>query len=420
MHDPHDGPGTDPREARERDSDGVAVADADAQRELIDALVRIDSVNPALDPRHDGEDAIARFVQAWAEERGLACERIEPVAGRPSLIVRVPGRAADDRAGGDGPAGADPPRSLMLNAHLDTVGTEGMEAPFAARRDGDRLIGRGTMDMKASLAACLRVAAWAAGRNDLRGDLIVTAVADEDHDSIGTRAVLDHARADMAIVTEPTDLDLHVAHRGFALLELAFEGRASHTSQPERGVNALTHLGRALVGVERLHAALRCGPAHPYVGHGSWQAVLARGGHELFTTPARAEATIERRTVPGESAATGAEAELRDLLHDLVASDPEVRAELRTSVAREAFEAEEDGFAVRAVERAATAVLHGTPRRVGAPYWTDAALLAEAGIPTVLFGPVGGGIHQPDEWVDLPSVERFEATVRQLVLDVCR
>jgi len=369
---------------------------------LLAQLVRIDSVNPALDPVHAGEAAAARFVRDWARARGLEARWLEPVPGRPSLIVRAPGGA-----GG---------RTLLLNAHLDTVGVAGMDAPFEPRIAEGRMHGRGTMDMKAGLAACLLVLEDAARRDDLVGDVVLAAVSDEEHDSIGTRAALDAVRADVAIVPEPTDLAVHVAHRGFAVLEVAFEGRASHTSQPENGVNALRQLGRLLTTVEDRDAVLRSTEPHPLLGHGSWQAVLASGGHELFTTPAHAVATIERRTLPGESAARGAEAEATGMLDALRLADPTLRATVRTLVAREAFEAAPDSLATALVVEAAEAVTGRAPERLGAPYWTDAALIEAAGIPTVLYGPVGGGIHQADEWVDLASVE----TVRQVLGHVAR
>lgn len=375
--------------------------------QLTAALVAIPSVNPALDPSGAGESEIARYVLAWASERGLETTWLESVSGRPSVLIRARGR-------GHGP-------TVLLNAHLDTVGVTGMDAPFEPRVHDGRMYGRGTMDMKASLAACLLVAAEAA-RNDLAGDVVVAAVADEEHDSIGTRETLESLDVTddvaLAIVTEPTDLTLHVAHRGFVVVEVELEGRASHTSQPERGVNALTHLGRLLCLVEDADARLRSAGAHPLLGHGSWQAVLAHGGHELFTTPAAARVSLERRTLPGESAGAVAD-EVNALLDGMRQEDPRVRASVATIVAREAFAAAANDRAVEAMEAAAASVSGGLPERVGAPYWTDAALVAEAGIPTVLFGPVGGGIHQPGEWVDLASVESVRRSLAQLVRDLC-
>jgi acetylornithine deacetylase len=367
-------------------------------------LVRIPSVNPALDPTGAGEADLARFVAAWADDRGLDTSWLGP-AERPSVLVRLRGRG-----GG---------RTLMLNAHLDTVGVHGMDAPFEPRvRDG-RMVGRGAMDMKASLAASLSALHDLQRGEPLRGDVVVAAVADEEHDSIGTRAALAALpQLDLAVVTEPTDLTLHVAHRGFAVVEVELTGRASHTSQPERGVNAVTHLGRLLGAVDEADRRLRATPAHPLLGHGGWQAVGASGGEELFTTPVAARATLERRTLPGEASAS-AEAEVDAMLAALTADDPRLGVAARTVVAREAFAVAADDPAVAAVAAAAEAVTGRAPERRGAPYWTDAALIAAAGVPTVLYGPVGGGIHQPGEWVDLASVDVLRRVLARLARDVC-
>lgn len=346
----------------------------------------------------------------WADARGLDVEWLEGTPGRPSVIVTARGR---------GPGRAP---ALLLNAHLDTVGVTGMPEPFAPSVRGGKLFGRGAMDMKASLAACL-LAVADASRRGLAGDVILTAVADEEHDSIGTREAIEHLAATgvtpaAAIVTEPSDLQVHVAHRGFSVLEVEFTGKASHTSQPEAGVNALTHLGRLLQAVEGHALALRERGPHPLLGHGSLQPVLAAGGHELFTTPAEAKLTLERRTLPGETPESVA-AEIDALLADLVAADPAVRATVRTLVAREPFEAAPGGDLVELVTRCALEETGSAPARVGAPYWTDAALIAAAGVPTLLYGPVGGGIHQADEWVDLASAGVVRRVLGRVAVAVC-
>jgi acetylornithine deacetylase len=367
---------------------------------LIQQLVRIDSVNPALDPAHPGEAEIARFVAGWAEARGLEVRWLEPVAGRPSVIVTAPGS-------GGGP-------TLMLNAHLDTVGVTGMAAPFEpAIRDGC-MFGRGVMDMKASVAVCLLALAWAKDR-PLSGSVVLAAVADEEHGSIGTESALRELRPDAAIVTEPTDLELQVAHRGFSVFEVEFQGKASHTSQPAEGVNALTHMGRLLAAVENHDGELRRRSPHPLLAHGSLQAVLARGGHELFTTPSAAALTVERRTLPGEGGAC-ARAELDSLLADLRRDDRTVQPSVRSLVEREPFETA-DGSTIEALLADAIREVRGRdPQRLGAPYWTDAALVAASGVPTILFGPTGGDIHQPTEWLDLESTGAMLRVLR-LVID---
>lgn len=376
--------------------------------DLIAELVRVDSVNPSLDSRHAGETELARYVAEWSERRGLAVQWLESVPGRPSLIVTAKGTGS----------GA----SLLLNGHLDTVGVTGMDGAFEPKVVDGKLYGRGAFDMKASLAACLMTLV-AAKELGLKGDVIFTAVADEENDSIGTQetlAALQQAgvRPAAAIVTEPSELEIQVAHRGFAVMQVELEGKASHTAKPEAGVNALTHLGRLLAGVERAAGTLTSGPAHPLLGHGSLQPVLASGGQELYTTPARAAATLERRTVPGENLAQ-ARAEIDAILAELKANDPSVSATVETLIAREPFEVGLEADLVMLVAAAAEAVTGSPAPLVGAPYWTDAALVAAAGIPTVLYGPRGGGIHQTVEWVELDSVETVRQVLVRTAVGIC-
>lgn len=376
---------------------------------LTSELVRIDSVNPALDPNHPGEGEIARFVAQWAQDRGLEVQWLERTPGRPSVIVTARGR------GGGG-------RTLLLNAHLDTVGVTGMPSPFEPRLEVGRLYGRGAMDMKASLAACL-LCVEHARTSALAGDVIVTAVADEEHGSIGTSEALDFlagsgAAIDGAIVTEPTDLELHVAHRGFGVFQVDLTGKASHTSRPSEGVNALTHLGRLLGVVEDHGRTLSAREPHPLLAHGSLQPVLAAGGHELFTTPAHASVTLERRTLPGEGLEL-VESELQEVLARLAQDDATFQATLSTLVARAPFEAQAGTALEQELAMAVAAVRGREPKRLGAPYWTDAALVAAGGIPTLLFGPVGGGIHQPSEWVDMQSAEDMLSVLKLVAERFC-
>ena len=179
--------------------------------ELAAALVAIDSVNPALVPGGAGEREIASFVADWCLTQGFEVEVLGDE--RPSIV-------ATKRGSGGG-------RSLLLNGHLDTVGVAGMEAPFEPRIEGDRLYGRGAYDMKGALAAIMLAATDLTG---LRGDLIVTLVADEELASLGTEAVVESLRADAAIVVEPTELRVAIAHRGFVGFELETEGVAAHGS----------------------------------------------------------------------------------------------------------------------------------------------------------------------------------------------
>jgi acetylornithine deacetylase len=308
-------------------------------------------------------------------------------------------------------------RSLLLNAHMDTVGVAGMTDPFAPRLEGGRLYGRGAQDMKGSLAACL-LAAVEAERRGIRGDVIVTAVADEEFASIGTEAVAASLSADAAIVTEPTDHSLAVAHRGFVHLEVEVKGRAAHGSRPDLGIDAIAKMGRVLVGVEELDRRLRASPTHPHLGSGSVHASLIEGGQEFSSYPARCALQAERRTIPGESAAL-AEQELRELVARAGEGDPDFSAEVRASISRDPFEVSEDEEIVLVVRRQATNVLGAEPPTVGAPFWADSALLAGAGIPTLVFGPIGEGLHSEVEWVDLASLERCAEIYTEVAVAFC-
>jgi acetylornithine deacetylase len=305
----------------------------------------------------------------------------------------------------------------MLNAHLDTVGVAGMTAPFEPRLEDGRLYGRGSYDMKGSLAACM-LATAEAKRRGLRGDVILTAVADEEFASVGTEAVAATMTADAAIVTEPTELQLAVAHRGFVHLEVEVQGRAAHGSRPHLGIDAIAKMGRVLVGIEELDRRLRASPTHPYVGSGSAHASLIEGGQEFSSYPARCLLQGERRTIPGETAEL-AEEELRAIVARAGNGDPDFSASLGTPISREPFEVAEGAEIVQAVRRQAAVVLGAEPELVGVSFWADSALLAAAGIPTVLFGPLGEGAHAEVEWVDVASLEHCVEIYVGVAAELC-
>jgi acetylornithine deacetylase len=371
--------------------------------ELAAQLVAIESINPDIVAGGSGELEVARFVAEWCERAGLETALAE-LAPRRANVVAIA------RGSGGG-------KSLMLNAHMDTVGVAGMTDPFVTRVEGGRLYGRGSCDMKGSLAASM-LAAAEAGRRQLRGDVILTAVADEEFASIGTEAVAASLSADAAIVTEPTDLQLAVAHRGFVHLEVVVHGRAAHGSRPHLGIDAIAKMGRVLVGIEELDRSLRANPTHPHVGSGSVHASLIEGGQEFSSYPARCVLQAERRTVPGEGAEL-AERELREIVARAAEGDPDFSAELHSAISREPFEVAEDAEIVRCVHKHATTVLGNEPDVVGVPFWADSALLAAAGIPTVVFGPRGEGLHSEVEWVDIASLERCVEIYSAVAAELC-
>ncbi|MCW2989536.1 MAG: hypothetical protein JWM73_130, partial [Solirubrobacterales bacterium] len=320
----------------------------DAVARLTADLVAIDSVNPSLVAGGAGEREIITFIAGWARAAGLEAEVLEETPGRPSAVVRA-------RGTGGG-------RTLLLCGHVDTVTVEGMtQPPFSARVDGDRLHGRGAYDMKAGVAAAL-VACREAAALGLAGDVVVAAVADEEHASLGVQEVLRSVRADAAIVTEPTELEVVVAHKGFVWIEIEVAGRAAHGSRPHLGEDAIVKAGPIRTGLGALDAALG-DRTHPLLGRGSVHASVITGGEELSSYPARCTVGIERRTLPGETAAD-VEAEIGALLGD---------ATQRTLLVREPFEVDEGEEIVRLLREHVPAAPVG-----GASYWADAAFIAAA------------------------------------------
>jgi acetylornithine deacetylase/succinyl-diaminopimelate desuccinylase family protein len=369
---------------------------------LVSSLVAIDSVNPSLVPGGAGEARIADFIEQWARDGGLQADRLEDTPRRPSVLVRAKG------TGGG--------RTLMLCGHIDTVNVEGMADPFSPRVEGDRLYGRGAYDMKAGVAAAL-IAAREASRLGLAGDVVVAAVADEEHASFGVQEMLGRVGADAAVVTEPTELGLVVAHKGFVWSEVEVRGRSAHGSRPHLGVDAIVKMGAVLRELDELDRSL-ADHAHPLVGRPSVHASLIEGGVELSSYPEHCKLSLERRTIPGETGEQ-IDREIESLLERRRADDPDFEASQRTLLVREPFEIDREAELVTIVSEAAADVLPDPVRIGGASYWADAAFIAAAGIPTVLFGPGGEGAHAIEEWVSLADTEAVARILVGVAARIC-
>ena len=371
---------------------------------ILQQLVRIDSVNPDLVPGAAGEAKIAAWCSEWLRAQGFEVIVLERTPGRPSVV-------GTKRGTGGG-------RSLMLNAHLDTVGVATYTGnPFSGDLVDGRVYGRGAVDTKSGAAAIL-VAAVRASADELAGDVIVTLVADEEFGSIGTEEVLRSIRADAALVIEPSSLQLTTAHRGFAWFELELTGLAAHGSQPELGVDAIWHAGLALAALDGLRQRLNAEPAHPTLGHGAVRVSQITGGDDAATVAARCVLTLERRILPGHSPEQ-VEAELRALFAELERTEPQFRFVLTRLVARAAFEAEPHWPIVRALTINAERVLGHPAVTRGEPFWTDAGLILEAGIPCVVFGADGEGLHADTEWADAQSVCALADILAGTIAEFC-
>jgi len=379
--------------------------DAAYLSETLSQLVQINSVNPAFDPGAPGEAPIADWISGELERLGCSVLRREPRRGRVSVAGTLAGC-------GGGP-------SLMLYGHIDTVGVEGMADPWSGRIEAGRLYGRGSYDMKCGVAACLgAVKALRDGGTRLKGDVVLCAVADEETESIGMSDLLQAVQTDAAIVTEPTELAVCVAHKGFCWLEVETVGHAAHGSRYQDGVDANLRMGRVLAELEILERRVRGSRAHPLLGPPSLHAAVLRGGTGLSTYAASSVLQIERRTVPGESPATVL-AEVEAILQQLRDEDPTFEAKARLLLARPSLEGSADSEIARAVTTAATRRLGRAPVVSGAAYWMDAALIAEAGIETVVIGPSGTGAHAAVEWVELESVNQVTAILADAAVAYC-
>lgn len=384
-----------------------ALGDATA---LARALTRVDSRNPSLVADGPGEQAVASTLADILESWGFEVSLVEAAAQRPNVVALLKG------TGGG--------RSLLFNGHLDVVGTEGMtHAPFAADvRDG-RLYGRGACDMKggvaAMCAAAARIRGAGRGGNTLKGDVILTAVVDEEWRSIGTSALIAQGmRADAAIVTEPTGLRIMPAHKGFVWIEALVRGRAAHGSRWDLGVDAIRHAGLLLAELDRLDAEELPRRSHPLLGRPSLHASTIEGGLGLSTYPDRCVVRIERRTIPGETLAQ-VQAEMRAACDRVRRERAAFAADLSVLFAQPPSDVGADEPIVRALRDQLAA--HSLPfAPVGMSAWTDAALWNSAGVPAICFGPGDMGMaHAAEEYIACDEIEAAADILAALAREWC-
>ena len=375
----------------------------DPTLKLLRQLVTIDSVNPSLVPGAVGEAALAEAIAAELRVIGLEVEVAEAAPGRPNVVGVLEGRS--------------PGRSLMLCGHTDTVGVEGMRSPFEPVEQGGCLYGRGAQDMKGGLAAMIGAARALVESGGLAaGRLIIAAVVDEEHASLGAEALVARWRADAAVVTEPTELAIAVGHKGFAWIEIETRGRAAHGSRPREGRDAIVRMGRVLSRLEALDRKLQARVPHPLMGTASLHASRIAGGREPSVYPDRCVLELERRTLEGEAGQVALQ-EVENILAALHQEDGEFEGSARFMFARPPYEIAPDHELPQAL---AQAVAGRCPvSMMGMSFWTDAAILGQAGIPSVLFGPGGAGLHGMEEYVNLEDVLACRDTLVRLARAFC-
>jgi acetylornithine deacetylase len=377
---------------------------SDSTIKLLRDLISIDSVNPSLVAGGSGERAVAEAVEVYLRRLGLDVEVKEVVPGRQNVVGVLEGRLAG--------------KSLMLCGHLDTVGVAGMDQPFEpVERDG-KMFGRGAADMKGGLAAMLEAArilanhgGWSTGR------LIIAAVIDEEYESIGAEALVKDWKADAAIVTEPTGLVVAIGHQGFSWVEIVATGLAAHGSRPLEGRDAILKMGRVLNGLELLTQKLKATTPHPLLGCPSLHASIIEGGREMSTYPDKCVVRIERRNISGEQPNV-ALIEVEEILETLRKEDPEFEARAKLLFERPPYETPFEHDLPALLAAAVKSTGHDT-RCDGMTFWTDAAILGQAGIPSVIFGPGGGGYHGLQEYVQVDEVIACRDALIKVARDFC-
>jgi len=371
---------------------------------LLRELVAVNSVNPTLVPGAPGEREIASLVAHTMGGFGLDVQVTECAPGRPNTVAVLEGRR--------------PGPTLMFCGHVDTVGVAGMDAPFTPIEKHGRVYGRGAQDMKSGVAAMMDAARLLAESGGLdAGRLIIAAVVDEEHSSIGADALVADWQADAAVVTEPTGLEIAVGHKGFAWVEVDVLGTAAHGSRPADGEDAILRMGRVLRHLEALDRELQTRPPHALLGTGSLHASVIEGGRELSSYPDHARLQMERRTLPQEPVSVALE-EVDAILDGLRLEDPTFRAKARGMFGRAGYELPAEH---ELPQMLADVVLHvgGRPQIGGASFWTDAAVLGHAGIPSVLFGPGGAGLHSTEEYVTSADVLLCRNALAELARRFC-
>ncbi len=389
-------------------------------------LVEADSVNPHLETGGGGEAAVGALVADELRSVGAEVMVDELAPGRVNVTGVIRARRGASLGAQEGGQG----RNLMINGHMDTVGVGGMDAPFAARIEEGKLYGRGAYDMKSGLAGMLGAAKLLADSGEaLAGDLVLTFVADEEYESMGAAAVARQwgaraaeserrGRVHAAIVTEPTDMHICLAHRGFAIYRVVTTGRTAHGGRHEEGRDANMMMGLLLA---ELHGHARVLPRrkqHELCGSASIHVPLVKGGRSLFIYSHECRIMVERRTIPGETEEMVRE-EIEALVARAAASDPDFDARIELELWRSPWEIEPAHEIVKALEQASVGVLAFRPGFIGHGWWEDSAILGAAGIPSVVMGAAGGGIHQDVEWADLDSVAGLAELLFRAAREYC-
>lgn len=377
----------------------------DSSIKLLRQLIATNSVNPLLVPNGCGEKDIAEVIASEMKSAGMDVEITEVAEGRPNVVGFIEAKQKG--------------KTLMFCGHTDTVGVEGMKAPFDPEIKNGKIYGRGSQDMKGGVAAMIDAARKIASSGSLKkGKLIIAAIVDEEYSSLGAEKLVQNWQADAAVVTEPTDLTVAIGHKGFSWVEVEVRGRAAHGSRPLEGRDAILKMGRFLSKLEKHNQKLLTKSPHPILGTGSLHASLIEGGRELSTYPDRCLLKMERRTITDEPMEIALH-EVEEILAELKREDKEFEATADFLFGRPSYQTPANHPLPEMLESAMKCAGHQT-KREGMTFWTDAAILGNAGIPSVVFGPGGAGLHSIEEYVLADEVITCRDALYELALNFCQ
>ncbi|KAF9691371.1 hypothetical protein EKO04_010856 [Ascochyta lentis] len=375
--------------------------------ELTQILTTIDSSNPDLsEAAGAGETSIATYISAWLQHRGMEAHWIEAQIGRPSVVGVL-------RGSGSG-------KSLMINGHTDTVSlsTYSSGSPLSGVMEGDRVYGRGCLDMKAGIATGMAaMAKLITSGTRPSGDVILAAVADEENLSKGTEAVLNAGwRAEGAIITEPTLQNIVTSHKGFVWFEIDVVGIAAHGSLPDEGVDAILLAGYLQTALLEYAKTM---PSEPRLGQASLHGGRIVGGEEPSSYPDLCTLTVEFRTVPSQTPES-ITADLENLLSEVASKVPEFKYNKpRITFSRPPSRLTDDNPFLKSFVSSVSKTLGDAPSPVGRGFWCDAGLWNEAGIPSIVYGPKGEGLHAKEEWVSASSIREVTDVLITSIRDFC-
>ncbi|MER9895195.1 M20 family metallopeptidase [Mesorhizobium sp. M0119] len=370
---------------------------------MLQDLIKIESINPSLAATGSGEQGVALFLEQYCKEKGLPYEFQEVADGRANFVTWRTGR--------------DPDKRVLFVAHMDTVPIDKWETdPFSGEEHSGRVHGRGSCDDKASLAAML-TALSTLGDSQPATTIVVVASIDEEFRKIGARAIAQSGVTyDAAVVGEPTDLELVVAHKGSVRWQLEVQGVPAHTSKPYLGVNAITGMAKIVLAIDKLNAVL-AKQDDPLVGPPAITVSLIEGGIELTTVPPVCRIWIDRRLKPGDSPQQAIQ-EVEDIVNTFRSGEDQIRVCSLLPAWEDPAPNSAEGTKIAEVASRACANVAGTGKYIGAPWGTDASQLSLAGIPCVVIGP--GSVdqaHTSNEFVDIEQTVKAVEIYRQIMIE---